>query len=116
MSLYKPGRPRKYNPTTGKGRKPEARPGEYRIRNSKGEIIYVGESSNLKRRMDEHAYSGKLATGSDPCTFEYKNADRRYGTDARREHERLKIAQHAPSGNRSSGGEGRKAKTPRKAG
>lgn len=60
MGIYKPGRPKKYNPSTGKGSKPPAKPGEYRIRNEKGEIIYVGETNNLRHRMNQHIESGKL--------------------------------------------------------
>ena len=50
MSAYKPGRPNKYNPSTGEGQKPPAKPGEYRIRNSSGEITYIGETNNIARR------------------------------------------------------------------
>ena len=49
MSIYKPGRPAKYNPTTGVGSKPPASPGEYRIRNGEGDIVYIGETNNLNR-------------------------------------------------------------------
>ena len=43
---YKPGRPRKDDPP--------AKPGEYRWRNKKtGEIDYVGETNNLKRRKGQ---------------------------------------------------------------
>lgn len=58
--MYKPGRPQKYNPTTGEGNKPPALAGEYRIRDEQGTIIYVGETNNLNRRMNEHRRSGKL--------------------------------------------------------
>lgn len=47
MSAYKPGRPNKYNPTTGAGHKPPAKPGEYRIRDTAGSISYIGETNNL---------------------------------------------------------------------
>lgn len=60
MGVYKPGRPKKYDPSSGKGNKPPAEPGEYRIRNEKGEIVYVGETNNLRRRMNEHIRSGKI--------------------------------------------------------
>lgn len=60
MGTYKPGRPKKYNPTTGKGKMPPSKPGEYRIRNEKGEIVYIGETADLKRRMRQHINSGKL--------------------------------------------------------
>jgi hypothetical protein len=43
-------------------------------------------------------------------TFEWKQADGRYSTENRRDHEKTKIEQHKPSGNKSSGGEGRISK------
>lgn len=60
MGLYSPGRPKKFNPTTGKGEKPPSAPGEYRIRDDNGKIVYIGEASDLKRRMNQHIRSGKL--------------------------------------------------------
>ncbi len=110
MSIYKSGRPTKYNPTTGIGRKPPAKPGEYRIRNAGGELTYIGETNNLARRAGEHIRSGKLSTGSSGAgSFEYKVADGRSTSNTRREHERQKIAEHQPVLNKSRGGEGRPA-------
>ena len=109
MGIYKPGRPSKFNPSTGGGNKPPSRPGEYRIRDSNGQMSYIGETCDLNRRANEHMRTGKLSGGS---TFEYKVADGRSSSATRREHERSKIAQHNPILNRSSGGEGRIA--PRK--
>lgn len=60
MSLYKPGRPNKYNPSTEEGKKPPKSPGEYRIRDEEGNITYLGETCNLQRRMNEHKKKGKL--------------------------------------------------------
>lgn len=110
MSAYKPGRPNKYNPTTGVGQKPPAKPGEYRIRDAAGEITYIGETNNLARRTGEHQRSGKLPTGAGQnSTIEYKVADGRSSSRTRREHEREKIAKHQPPLNKSKGGEGRPA-------
>lgn len=106
MSTYKPGRPSKYNPSAGTGVRPPAMPGEYRIRNAGGSMLYIGETDNLARRMAEHIRSGKLAAG---CTFEYQVADGRSTSRTRREHERAKIKQHQPPLNKSKGGEGRPA-------
>ncbi len=78
MAVYKPGRPHKYNPTTEKGSLPPMREGEYRIRDRNGNITYIGETNNLRRRMNEHIRSGKLPKGAgENSTFEYKLADRR---------------------------------------
>lgn len=60
MGIYNSGRPNKYNPSSGSGNKPPASPGEYRIRDDEGKIVYVGETNNLNRRMNEHIRSGKL--------------------------------------------------------
>lgn len=104
MSIYKPGRPNKYNPSTGCGSKPPSSPGEYRLRDSSGTLCYIGETCNLNRRTNEHIRSGKLSEGG---TVEYKIADGRSSSATRREHERMKISHHNPILNRSSGGEGR---------
>ena len=110
MSMYKPGRPSKYNPTTKEGTKPPKAPGEYRIRDKDGGIMYVGETNNLNRRMYQHTRYGKMANGQNiGGTFEWKRADGRSTSITRREHERQKIAQHNPPMNLSRGGEGRKA-------
>lgn len=60
MSIYKPGRPQKFDPISNTGNKPPSAPGEYRIRDDQGKIIYVGETNDLNRRMNEHIRSGKL--------------------------------------------------------
>jgi excinuclease UvrABC nuclease subunit len=60
MSIYKPGRPAKYNPNTGQGNKPPSAPGEYRIRDGAGKVVYVGETNDLNRRMNEHKRNGKF--------------------------------------------------------
>lgn len=110
MSIYKPGRPNKYNPMTQIGSKPPKAPGEYRIRDKEGNITYVGETSDLNRRMCQHACGGKLSNERNAGgTFEWKQADGRSSSVTRRIHEREKIAQHNPVLNSSKGGEGRKA-------
>lgn len=110
MAIYGPGRPIKYNPGTGSGVKPPAKPGEYRIRNGLGILIYIGETNDLRRRMWEHIRSGKLKAGILGHTFEYQIADGRSSSRTRRVHEREKIRQHKPRGNKSGGGEGRIAR------
>ena len=106
MSTYKPGRPEKYFPTTGKGNVPPELPGEYRLRDESGVIQYIGETSNLKRRINQHLNTGKLAKN---WSFEYKVADGRSTSRTGREHEQEKIDQHNPLLNKSRGGEGRPA-------
>ena len=107
MSIYGAGRPAKFDPFAGTGRRPPNSPGEYRMRDRSGEIAYIGETNSINRRMHEHMSSGKLEPG---FTLEYKLADGRSTSRTRRVHEQSKIAQHEPYLNRSSGGEGRIAK------
>ena len=102
--MYKHGRPFKYDPSHKCGSCPPNKAGHYRIKNKSGNIMYVGETNNLSRRMTEHRCAGKLKRGE---TFEFKIADGRSTPKTRREHERLKIQQHNPFRNSSSGGEGR---------
>ncbi len=110
MTIYKAGRPKKYNPSTGAGQKPPAKPGEYRIRNAAGEITYVGETNNLARRTLEHISRGRLPKGSHcRTTIEYMVADGRSTSRTRRVHERRSIQKHTPLLNKSKGGEGRPA-------
>jgi excinuclease UvrABC nuclease subunit len=110
MSIYKPGRPFKYDPNTGNGHEPPKKPGEYRIRYNSGDIVYIGETCNLYRRMKEHMHKNKLPVGGDfKSSIEYKVADGRSTSSTRREHEQQKIKQHKPLLNRSKGGEGRPA-------
>ena len=99
-SVYKPGRPSK--------QEPPAAPGEYRWRSKEtGQIEYIGETNNLKRRRDQHERSSKPVS-RETHDFEWKAADKRYSTDARRDHERAKIEQHHPPLNKRAGEAGRK--------
>lgn len=107
MGIYKEGRPFKYDPSNNKGKRPPRKAGEYRIRGKNGDILYIGETVDLNRRMGEHKRKGKLTEGR---TFEYKIADGRASSSTRRKHERMKIKQHDPLLNKSAGGEGRIAK------
>lgn len=109
MSIYQAGRPFKYNPAVRNSKLPPPSSGEYRIRDSSGSILYVGETCNLARRIKEHQRSGKL-----PCDgsrfAEYMLADCHSTSSDRRGHERHSIHKHRPLLNRSRGGEGRPAK------
>ena len=110
MGIYRPGRPAKYMPATGQGHKPPHLPGIYRIRNHKGEIVYIGETCDLARRIGEHIRSGKISiTRRRASTVEFQVASPDSDSYSRRAHERKKIAQHKPVLNKSGGGEGRVA-------
>lgn len=108
MSTYKPGRPFKYYPATQKGTKPPQKAGLYRIRSLQGQMLYIGETCNLARRIREHIRSGKISIDpARPSVVEFQIADSRSTSRTRRLHERKKIACHKPSLNKSRGGEGR---------
>ena len=108
MSAYSKGRPSRYTPATEKGKIPPKEPGEYRILDYHGTIVYIGETCNLYRRMREHIHSGKIKMGKYPYSFEYKQAQKGATPTMRREHEKKKIKKHKPRLNKSGGGEGRK--------
>ncbi len=106
VAPFRPGRP-------SKGEPPHA-PGEYRWRNKQsGEIEYIGESADLMRRKRQHEKSS-APWSRETHDFEWKPADRRFGQQARRNHEKAKIAQHTPKGNKNIGGGGRIAAKKRK--
>lgn len=105
MGIYSSGRMKKYRQGDGKEKLPPNKPGEYRIRNGNGAVVYVGETCDINRRMNEHRRSGKF--GKDE-SFEYQVADGRSTSSTRREHERKKIEQHNPERNKRAGGGGRR--------
>ena len=107
MSLYKPGRPTEVKPLDPSNtRKVPSAKGEYRIINSNTrEVVYVGVSKDLNRRMHDHIRSGKLS--GDNSIFAYKQADGRASQARINDHERAKIEQHKPELNQRAGGAGR---------
>ena len=110
MSIYKSGRPKRYR---GKPDEQLPRlPGEYRIRDALGKVIYVGETCNIARRIYEHTRCGKFDLNKGH-TLDYMLADGRSTSSTRRKHEQAKIDKYKPELNRSIGGEGRPAKKKR---
>ena len=108
MGIYKRGRSKEYDPFDKKSKMPKS-PGEYRViggdsKNKK--IKYIGETNDLRRRTGEHRRSGKIQLGDKVAI---KIADGRSTSKTRRRHEKEKILKHKPFGNKSIGGEGRKA-------
>ena len=100
MAIFKRGRPSTQEPPND--------PGGYRlINNANRKIDYIGETSNLRRRSNEHFRSGKVSR--DTHKFAWQRADGRSTSTTRRAHEQVKIAQHNPSLNQRTGGGGRKA-------
>lgn len=98
MGTIKRGRP--------SGCDPPHAPGIYRILNSRGEIDYVGETSDLARRKAEHF--GPYGNFSEEThTFLWQRADGRSTSRTRREHEKRLIETLSPAFNQRSGGGGR---------
>ncbi len=97
FALYGPGAPSSADP-------PKI-PGEYRILDKNGNIKYIGETNNLKRRTQEHQRRGEIEEGDKVL---WKKADPLSTSEERRKHEKKKIKQHQPYENMSKGGEGRK--------
>ena len=101
MGIFKKGRPSRHDPPN--------RSGVYRLRDkATGNIDYIGETSNLKRRIGEHFRSDKPVS-PETHHFEWQVADRRSTSRTRREHERRKIDEHNPTLNRKRGGGGKHA-------
>lgn len=114
-NTYAPGRPKRWE--KGKTKLPKGTVGEYRIVDKQtGKPEYIGESSDLQQRLNQHTRRSKKPTGTDKGHLfdpekhrvEYKTARRGATSSARREHEKRKIAQHKPSWNKDGGGSGRR--------
>lgn len=100
--IYGPGRPSL--------QVPPSLPGEYRWINSFDNTIeYIGETVDLRRRRNEHARS-EAPWSLESHRFAWKVANDLLNSQLRRQHEKEKIAQHKPIGNKRAGGGGRHAK------
>lgn len=109
MTPYGPGRPHKYDPSKPNSLQPPAAPGEYRIRNHKNQLKYIGIASDLKRRMKQHILTGEFdARAKKSDTFEYQLAKPGAQFEDLCRHERSKIALHNPLDNKRGGGGGRR--------
>lgn len=82
-------------------------PGIYRhINKETGDVDYVGQTDDLRRRQQEHARSGKLET--DKQYVQYGVAKSSASKDDLCKTEVDHIARHKPSGNTTKGGNGRR--------
>jgi hypothetical protein len=91
---YERGRPQKCWPVEQRGEPPPHARGEYRIRNTQGQIVRAGISmTSLRNRMRDYVRDGTMQPG---YSFEYQVA----GEYARRAdilyHEGLKLSEHKP--------------------
>lgn len=81
--------------------------GIYRHRNkSTGEVEYVGQTNNLRKRQQEHARDGKL--NIDKQYVQYATAKSTASKDDLCKTEVDHIARHKPYGNTTKGGNGRR--------
>ena len=105
MKTYKPGRPKEYRPLEGSLNQIPKAKGEYRILSKDKEVMYIGVSNNINRRVREHIRTGKICL--DNPIVACKKADGRAGQSRLNDHERQKIKQHDPKLNQRAGGAGR---------
>ena len=99
--------PRLFGPGRPSMRTPPQQPGLYRlIREDNGQILYIGQASDLENRISQHI-------GRSFPDIEWMVAWKAIGTcfteeayDLLRDKEREQIAKHRPEGNLSRGGEG----------
>lgn len=105
MSVYKRGRPHKYNAITGDGSEPPRVVGEYRIKTKIHTIKYIGITNDLYRRMNEHIRSGKI--NENAPYFEWMAAKTNSPYQKVRDHEERKIKRYNPELNRNKGRGGR---------
>jgi hypothetical protein len=82
-------------------------PGIYRHINKKtGEIEYVGQTNDLRKRQQEHERNGKLNTQTQ--YVQYGTAKKDASKDDLLRTEKDHIARHHPKGNTYEGGNGRR--------
>ncbi len=97
---YDVGRPKRFYADSGSiGDIPDG-PGEYRIYTAAGVSKYVGETSNLRRRISEHIRDGMIRAGQ---YVDYMVADGRFKSDTRRKHESQSIDVKRPTTNQRRG-------------
>ena len=72
--------------------------------------LYVGETSNLRKRINRHRADGRPFANIRTTTIFWISMDNRSTSISRRKIERRLIKQHKPKFNRNSGGGGRIAR------
>lgn len=107
LSSNSPGRMHKTDVIKGKDCKiPLDKGGTYRHTSKEtGKVEYVGDTTSLRKRQQEHARSGKLDTSKQ--NIEYSTAKENATREDRRRTEQDHIKRHNPPGNKTRGGNGR---------
>ena len=106
-SVIGPGRMRETDRVRGADCDTPNAPGVYRIRDkASGEIVYIGQTGDVRTRLQQHERSGRF----DPETQKASYGIARDGALAQElcDTEKLHIARHRPSGNKTAGGNGRR--------
>ncbi|MFI3190399.1 hypothetical protein BCS42_01875 [Crenothrix sp. D3] len=101
------GRMKETDSIKGKNSPLPSKNGIYQHINKKtGEVEYVGQTDNLRKRQQEHARAGKLDTETQKVRF----AVAREGAtkDDLLQTEKAHIKRNKPSGNKTEGGNGRR--------
>ncbi|HOE91388.1 MAG TPA: GIY-YIG nuclease family protein [Candidatus Cloacimonadota bacterium] len=107
VSALPPGRMKETDTIKGKDCEIPNTPGAYRhINKETGEVDYVGQTDNLRKRQQEHERNGKLDTKSQTVACKEAKADA--SKDDLCNTERDHIKRHNPSGNKTKGGNGRR--------
>ena len=110
MTLYRRGRPNRYNVIKMDGVRPPKVVGEYRIRYKRlKRIKYIGITNDLERRMNEHEKKGRI--NDNAPYFEWMPALPDTPYKRLREHEKASISKHNPKINKNSGGGGKEPQT-----
>lgn len=107
MGIFKPGRPREWDPRTGEGTAPPPGScGVYTLRQyESGKVDYTGEGDLYTRSM-AHKRNGKLTPNH---YVSYQVAPNTSSSATRRIIEREKIKKYSPALNKNKGGGGRKS-------
>lgn len=89
------------------GNPPEC-PGVYMSKNKRnGMVTYVGESVNLRHRINRHILEGRPFANPKTMEFYWKPMDNRTTSISRRKIEKDLITKHDPKYNQNAGGGGR---------
>jgi hypothetical protein len=106
-SALPPGRMNETDVVKGTGSPLPQSPGIYRHVDKKTrEVVYVGQTDNLRRRQQEHVRSGRLNT--DQQFVRYREAKETASKTDLCRTEAEHILRHNPSGNKTRGGNGRR--------
>lgn len=106
-SAIPPGRMRETDIIKGKDCSIPSEPGIYRhINKDSGEIDYIGQTDNLRKRQQEHARSGKLNTEKQKVAYSISKTNAT--KDDLLKTEKDQIRRHNPSRNTTKGGNGRR--------